>query len=50
MPVLLVANKSDLSDRRDVSMDEAKEYATRNGFVGLVETSAKTGDNVEQAI
>jgi len=31
-------------------MDEAKEYAARNGFVGMVETSAKTGDNVEKAI
>jgi small GTP-binding protein len=43
----LAGNKSDLSDKRKVSNDEAKSYAEENACI-FFETSAKTGENVEQ--
>ncbi|KAK9478451.1 P-loop containing nucleoside triphosphate hydrolase protein [Lipomyces japonicus] len=48
--VLLVGNKCDLSDtQRQVSVQEAREWAAANGLLDFVETSAKTGDRVEEA-
>lgn len=47
MPFLLVGNKSDLDDRRQVSADEAKARAEQWG-VCYVETSAKTRANVDK--
>jgi small GTP-binding protein len=46
--VLLIGNKCDLADQREVSTEEAKEYASERGLA-YVETSAKTGENVEGA-
>ncbi|XP_052216510.1 ras-related protein Rab-11A-like [Dreissena polymorpha] len=45
---LLVGNKSDLRHLRAVSMDEAKEYAEKNG-ISFLETSALDSSNVEVA-
>lgn len=47
VPFLLVGNKSDLEDRRQVSTDEAKVRADQWG-VSYVETSAKTRANVDK--
>lgn len=48
--VILVGNKADLADqKREVSADEANEWARRNGVLRYVETSAKSGENVEEA-
>ncbi|KAK9473565.1 ras family-domain-containing protein [Dipodascopsis tothii] len=48
--VLLVGNKCDLADsQRQVSVAEAREWAAANGLMDFVETSAKTGDRVEEA-
>ncbi len=47
VPCLLVANKIDL--RNDVNMNDIAEYAKNNGYIGLVETSAATKQNVELA-
>lgn len=51
--VILVGNKADLAaaepDRREVSSAEAAEWARRNGVLRYVETSAKSGENVEEA-
>lgn len=47
VPFLLVGNKSDLDDRRQVSADEAKGRAEQWG-VCYVETSAKTRANVDK--
>lgn len=47
VPFLLVGNKSDLEDRRQVSADEAKGRAEQWG-VCYVETSAKTRANVDK--
>jgi len=51
--VVLVGNKSDLAEgddnQREVTKDEAEEWAKRNGVLEYVETSAKSGEGVEQA-
>lgn len=48
IPFILVGNKADLNERRVVSFEAATEYAT-NWKVPYIETSAKTGKNVETA-
>lgn len=51
--VVLVGNKADLTqqddNKREVTRDEAEEWARRNGVMEYVETSAKSGENVENA-
>lgn len=47
IPLLLVGNKSDLEDRRQVSVEEARSKADEWG-VQYVETSAKTRANVDK--
>ncbi|KAM3147836.1 Ras- protein Rab-11A [Paramecium bursaria] len=46
--VTLVGNKIDLAEQRTVRTDEVSQYCEQNN-VGLLETSAMTGQNVEQA-
>ncbi|KAI0449807.1 P-loop containing nucleoside triphosphate hydrolase protein [Xylaria acuta] len=40
---------SDNSDKREVTFAEAQEWAQKNGVLQYVETSAKSGENVEAA-
>ncbi|APA13343.1 hypothetical protein SS1G_08072 [Sclerotinia sclerotiorum 1980 UF-70] len=51
--VVLVGNKSDLAtneeNKREVSVEEAEAWAKRNGVLEYVETSAKSGEGVENA-
>jgi GTPase SAR1 family protein len=60
--VILVGNKLDCvrsetesddgtgaSDKREVTFTEAQEWAKKNGVLQYVETSAKSGENVEAA-
>ncbi|XP_008578038.1 PREDICTED: ras-related protein Ral-A-like [Galeopterus variegatus] len=47
VPFLLVGNKSDLEDKRQVSVEEAKNRADQWN-VNYVETSAKTRANVDK--
>ncbi|CAM1510435.1 Fc.00g007700.m01.CDS01 [Cosmosporella sp. VM-42] len=51
--VILVGNKADLTqhedNKREVTQQEAEEWAKRNGVMEYVETSAKSGENVENA-
>lgn len=47
IPLLLVGNKSDLEERRQVSLEEAAGKAAEWG-VQYVETSAKTRANVDK--
>ncbi|OIW27482.1 ras-domain-containing protein [Coniochaeta ligniaria NRRL 30616] len=52
--VVLVGNKADLVNeddggKREVSRREAEEWARKNGVLEYVETSAKSGENVENA-
>eukprot|EP01120_Amphizonella_sp_Union-15-10_P002830 TRINITY_DN1311_c0_g1_i1.p1 TRINITY_DN1311_c0_g1~~TRINITY_DN1311_c0_g1_i1.p1 ORF type:complete len:220 (-),score=29.75 TRINITY_DN1311_c0_g1_i1:79-738(-) len=46
--IMLIGNKKDLEAQRDVTYEEAKNFAEENG-VFFVEASAKTGENVEEA-
>ncbi|XP_015112525.1 ras-related protein Rab-14 [Diachasma alloeum] len=46
--IFLIGNKSDLEGQRDVTYEEAKQFADENGLM-FVEASAKTGHNVEEA-
>ncbi|KEY69668.1 hypothetical protein S7711_03152 [Stachybotrys chartarum IBT 7711] len=51
--VILVGNKADLTqledNKREVTREEAEEWAKKNGVMEYVETSAKSGENVENA-
>ena len=59
--VILVGNKSDLApsstvnsnpnapNKRQVTQEEAEEWCSQNRVMRYVETSAKSGDNVERA-
>ncbi len=46
--IFLIGNKCDLEAQRDVTYEEAKQFADENGLT-FVETSAKTGEKVEEA-
>ena len=46
--MMLIGNKSDLEDRRQVSTEEGERFARENGMI-FMETSAKTSHNVEPA-
>eukprot|EP01118_Nematostelium_gracile_P020051 TRINITY_DN9597_c0_g1_i1.p1 TRINITY_DN9597_c0_g1~~TRINITY_DN9597_c0_g1_i1.p1 ORF type:complete len:212 (-),score=61.76 TRINITY_DN9597_c0_g1_i1:33-668(-) len=46
--IMLVGNKKDMEDQRDVSYEEAAQFAQENGLL-FIESSAKTGENVEEA-
>lgn len=46
--VVLVGNKIDLEEYREVSYMEASQYANENGLI-FVETSARTGEGVSEA-
>jgi GTPase SAR1 family protein len=51
--VVLVGNKSDLAEgdenKREVTKEEAEEWAKKNQILEYVETSAKSGEGVEMA-
>ncbi|XP_072014429.1 uncharacterized protein [Amphiura filiformis] len=42
----IVGNKSDLQQEREVSRQEVESFASATGAI-FVETSAKTGDNID---
>jgi len=46
--IVLVCNKCDLKDERQISEDEAEQFAQRHGLV-RIETSAKEGTNIKEA-
>ncbi|KAJ7552335.1 hypothetical protein O6H91_06G050700 [Diphasiastrum complanatum] len=46
--IMLVGNKADLANLRDVSIEDAKEYAEKEGLF-FIETSALESTNVESA-
>jgi len=49
IPILLIGNKIDLENERQVSYNEAKEYANKLKLVGYIETSTKDDINVSKA-
>lgn len=42
--LILIGNKKDLNDKREVSYEEGKEFSQKNGFNYFFESSAKEGD------
>ena len=48
MVVVLVGNKSDLSESREIEEEEGKEFAEKEGLC-FIETSALHNTNVEEA-
>lgn len=46
--VMLVGNKTDLADQRDVSTEEGMEFSKKNNL-HFIETSAKDNSNVSEA-
>ena len=46
-PIILIGNKSDLNDERQVSIEEGQQKADEFGWP-FYETSCKTGDNVNK--
>jgi len=47
-PIILIGNKSDLETQIEITESESKDYAKANNL-GMIITSAKTGQNVEEA-
>lgn len=46
--LVLVGAKKDLEDRRMISYDSAKKFMIENKCALFFETSAKTGENVDE--
>ncbi len=46
--MMLIGNKTDLKDMREVSTDEAKKFAQKNKLL-YIETSALDGNNIKEA-
>ena len=49
IPIILLANKVDLDDHRIISREMGEQFVEENGLNGYLETSALTGQNVEEA-
>ena len=47
MIIVLVGNKTDLNDKREVTSAQGEEEAKKNNLM-FIETSAKAGHNVKQ--
>ncbi len=48
IPITLVGTKCDLEVKREVTTEEAKQFAKENDLVGFFETSAKENINVDE--
>uniref|UniRef100_A0A8C5QXI5 Ras-related protein Rab-43 n=1 Tax=Leptobrachium leishanense TaxID=445787 RepID=A0A8C5QXI5_9ANUR len=46
---LLIGNKSDMQEFREVELDDAKALAEHHEIISIIETSAKDSSNVEEA-
>ncbi|MHA1246932.1 MAG: GTP-binding protein [Candidatus Thorarchaeota archaeon] len=49
IPIILLANKVDLVNERVISTEMGKQFAEEHGLNGYLETSALTGQNIEEA-
>ncbi|MFX1478497.1 MAG: Rab family GTPase [Promethearchaeota archaeon] len=47
-PIILVGNKADLQNDREVSGEDGINFAKSRGLQGFIECSAKTGENAEE--
>ena len=49
LPVIIIGNKVDMEDMREISNEKAENFAKENNFK-YFETSAKTGEGIDKAI
>jgi small GTP-binding protein len=49
IPIILLANKVDLVEHRVITSEMAMEFVRENNLTGYLETSALSGQNVEEA-
>ena len=49
IPIILLANKVDLAEERVITTEMAEEFVQEHNLNGYLETSALTGQNVEEA-
>jgi small GTP-binding protein len=49
IPFIIIGNKNDLKDKRKISKEEIEKKAKEIGAVDSFETSAKTGNGVDEA-
>ena len=47
MIVFLVGNKKDIEEKREVTVDRVEQFKREKGIMFSFETSAKTGENIE---
>lgn len=50
LPIILVGSKLDLTDLIVVKDDEIADFVEKHDLIGYISTSAKTGDNVANAV
>ena len=48
-PVIIIGNKIDLQDNREISNEDANKFANQNNYK-YFETSAKTGEGVDEVV
>ncbi|KAH7826880.1 putative Ras family [Monocercomonoides exilis] len=48
-PLILIGNGSDQREHRAVNRFEVEDWCKKEGFCGYFETSAETGENVDEA-
>jgi small GTP-binding protein len=48
-PIIIIGNKADLSEQREVSSEDGIKIAKSRGLDGFIECSVKSGENVEEA-
>ena len=48
--LVLLGNKKDDEENRQVSKDKGKEYASKNGILDFFETSAKSGYGIKEVV
>lgn len=49
IPIILLANKVDLVEHRVITREMGEQFTREHGLTGYLETSALTGQNVEEA-
>ncbi len=49
VPIVFLANKADLKDKAQFTIDEFNEFASKYERASALTSSAKTGENVEEA-
>jgi small GTP-binding protein len=48
IPVVLVGNKCDLVDQRQVKEHDGQDFKEKNGLCGFYEASAESGENIQK--